>query len=282
MPSITLAPSRIRFPARCIHCGATPTRSITLEAWRGVDLLYLRWGTGCEIDAPACQRCASRRLRRRIAWFVAVVVTLLLFLGAGAGLAAVVGKRSEAFILAPLIVSSVVYLFYMRSRELELFQRFFSPVWLTRYAPKKDSIEICFRDRALRDDVAALSGEARAAPPPADYRSPGGAPAPAAWTAPPRAGKLPWWLVLGTGLAMLIVGVVEWVQYDRFERTGRSFHDDQFLIWIYELGGKWAVLGVFAAVGALVITFGVLMKIKKKGALELLGDVLARAIASRQ
>ncbi len=279
MTSLTLTPEKARFPARCIHCGATPTRAITLESWRGIDILYVRWGRSCEIDAPACGRCASRRLRRRIAWFTGIIMMLLLFIGVGVGLVEGFGKGSEPFVLPPLIILAVAYLFYMRSRELELFQRCFSPVWLRRFDRKANTVEICFRDDALRTDVAALSGLANAAAP-ADYRRPAGAPAPAPWTAPPRRG-LPWWLVFGTGIAMLVVGVVELMQYAEYERTGHSFSDEQILIWIYQLGGKWAVFGVFAVVGALVITFGILMKLRKVSALELLGDVIARAASRR-
>src|SRR4051812_8630422 len=133
MTSLTLNPAKVRFPARCIHCGATPTRAITLESWRGIDILYVRWGRSCEIDAPACARCASRRLRRRIAWFAAMISALLLFIGAGAGLVGALDKGAEPLVLGPLIVLSIVYLFYMRARELELYQRWFSPVWLRRF-----------------------------------------------------------------------------------------------------------------------------------------------------
>jgi len=280
--SFTTAPSAIRFPARCIACGATPTCAIPLQAWRGLDLLYVRWGRTCEIDAPACERCRRRRAGRRALWLTSMIATLLALLGGGVGLAVAVGERAQPFVIAPLVMLGVAYLFFARSRERELFQRWFSPVWLRRYRPKENLVEIGFRDPALQADVQVLSGQKPAASPaPLDYRAPAGGAPPEAWKGAPRRG-LPWWLVAGTGVAMIVVGVVELLQYAEYERTGKSFHDEQILIWVYQLAGKWAVFGLFAVVGAAVTAFGVAMKLERRGAIDTLFGLLARAAERRR
>ena len=106
---------------------------------------------------PACKRCKRRRLAQRLLWFVLIIGALVAFLAVGALVSQELPKDVHGFVLASLMVLGVAYLIYMRSREGELFQRWFLPVWLRRFDPKTNTVKVCFRDDATARETASLS-----------------------------------------------------------------------------------------------------------------------------
>jgi hypothetical protein len=261
MKSLAIDPARARFPARCVGCGAAPERDVTLESFRGIDLLYFRWGHRCEVALPMCRRCWAKRWRRRVGWFAGLIGGIVAFIGLTA---AITNEDALPFVGGFLVMVLLPLVFYLRARELELFQRVASPVWLRSWKPKENRVELWFRDEKLADDVAVLAG--LQAPPmrEAGYREPAVTPPPPAWTGP-RARSLPWWVALIVGGLFFAVAAGEFIQYSQFERTGESFSDEMIFIWIYELGGKYLLSGILAAFGIFFFAGGfVLRSVLKK------------------
>ena len=125
---MVIEPSRVRFPARCAGCGATPERDITLESFRGIDVVYFRWGHRCEIPMPACRACWAQRWRRRLAWFVGLIGGVVALIALAAVLSA--GNDDvEPWVMGGLVAVLLPAIYVLRRRELEWFQRVASPVW---------------------------------------------------------------------------------------------------------------------------------------------------------
>ena len=261
-------PERVRFPARCVRCGGSPSRHVTLSAWRGWDLLYIRWGRTCEVPVPVCQRCAGRRLRNRVGWFVAVIGSMVAIIVAGALLADTLDETSKSIVAGVLVASLVPFIWIFRAREAEWFQRAFDPVSLRRWRPKENRVELCFRDQALAHDVGLLSGLVADPPREANYREPAKVDPPPAWSGPNER-PLPWWVALVVGGLMFAVAIGEFIQYSGYERTGRGFSDEQLFIWLYELGGKWLLSGFLGAIGAACIAAAFVFR--RRGGIPLTG-----------
>jgi multisubunit Na+/H+ antiporter MnhB subunit len=258
MRSLVIDPARARFPARCVGCGAAPERDVTLESFRGIDLLYFRWGHRCQIALPVCRRCWGQRWRRRVGWLAGIIGGIVALIA----LAAVIATSdtwSAPFAAGFLVSMLLPAIYLLRKRELELFQRVASPVWLRNWRPKQNCVELRFTDEKLAEDVAVLSG--LSAPPmrEAHYREPAVAPAPPMWSGP-RARSLPWWVALIFGGVFWAVAVVEFIQYSQLERTGESFSDEMIFVWIYELGGKYLLSGILVAFGIFFIAGGFVLR----------------------
>jgi hypothetical protein len=253
----------VRFPARCVGCGATPERDVTLESFRGIDVIYFRWGHRCEIPLPMCRRCWGQRWRRRAAWFAGIIGSLVALIAVAALLSS--GHDDvEPWVMGGLVALLLPAIYVLRRRELDWFQRLASPVWIRDWRPKQNSVELRFADSKLEEDVMVLSG--LAAPPMREalYREPAIAPPPPAWTGP-RARSLPWWAALIVAGLFWAVAVGEFIQYLQYERTGESFTDEQLFIWIYDLGGKYLLSGLLAAFGVFFFAGGfVLRRVLKK------------------
>jgi hypothetical protein len=244
---VKVDPARVRFPARCAGCGATPERDVTLELFRGIDVVYFRWGHRCEIPMPMCRACWAQRWRRRAGWLAGIISAIIAVIALVA-VAATLNEEWAPWVGGGLVALLLPAIYVLRRRELEWFQRVASPVWLRDWRPKEASVELCFRDAKLGDDVAVLSG--LSAPPmrEAHYREPAVAPPPPAWSGA-RARQMPWWVALVIAGVFWAVAAGEWVQYSQYERTGESFSDEQLFIWLYDLGGKWLLCGLLAAFG---------------------------------
>src|SRR6476659_8103035 len=112
MRSLVVEPGRVKFPARCVGCGASPSRDVTLEAWRGKDLLVVRFGHYCEVPIPMCQRCWGRRWRRRIGWFVALPTSIVALIGLMVVVSQQLDEELMPWVMGSLVaVLSVVVLF---------------------------------------------------------------------------------------------------------------------------------------------------------------------------
>jgi hypothetical protein len=248
MKSLALEPGRVKFPARCAGCGASPSRDVTLEAWRGKDLLVIRWGHYCEVPIPMCQRCWSRRWRNRILWFVALPLAIVAVIGLMVVLSQQLGDETTPWVMGSLVAVLSALVLFARGREQEWFQQLTSPVWLRRWKPNENRVELCFRDEKLAEEVAVLSG--LMAPPQreANYRESAVSAPPPAWSGP-RPRQIPWWSGLIVAALFFIVAIVEFVQYSDFERTGSSLSDQALFVFIYDLGGKWALSGFLCVFG---------------------------------
>src|SRR5438067_7328222 len=138
---MVIEPSRVRFPARCAGCGATPERDIALESFRGIDVVYFRWGHRCEIPMPACRACWAQRWRRRLAWFVGLIGGVVALIALAAVLSA--GNDDvEPWVMGGLVAVLLPAIYVLRRRELEWFQRVASPVWLRDWRPKQNSVDL--------------------------------------------------------------------------------------------------------------------------------------------
>jgi hypothetical protein len=252
MVSLRLTASQVRFPARCATCGATPVRHITLESSRIVATRASVDQKTCQVMMPACAPCWAARLRRRVLWFLALGFSLALLMALAIGVGDTLGKDARGIMAVVLIVAVVAGIGLIRIREQEAFQRVLSPICLRRYDPRAGLVDLCFRDAALADDVALLSGLRDQAQVAATYREPAAAPLPKAWDGPTKR-PLPWWSALVIGVMMFVVGAVEFVQLVRFE-TGRSYSTHFMIVLIYKLGGKYTVLGLFVFAGLAVCT----------------------------
>jgi hypothetical protein len=192
MEPLRLEPQRLRFPARCIYRGASPSHQITIETWKGIDLVYIAWGHYCSLVAPACGACTRKRRRARILFRVAQMV---FFVGGiiGGGLAMGAWPSS-------LPVKTAVF-----------------------------------------EEVS--------------YRSPQVIEPPPVWQGPPKKEMARWAkVVLASGFAALMF-LVGWLQFQNFaelERTGGSITEHALIILLYDLGGKYTVLGFFWLVGLLL------------------------------
>jgi hypothetical protein len=248
MKALAVDPTRVKFPARCVGCGASPSRDVTLESFRGWDLLYVRWGHYCEVALPACQRCWAQRWRRRVGWFAGIIGGIVGMIGLGAGLASLLDDALAPLVLGAIVVVLLPLMFYLRAREQEVFQRWFSPVWLRGWRPRDNRVELCFRDEKLADEVAVLSGLAAPQPREAHYREPAIVPPPPAWSGPTQR-QIPWWSALIIGGLFIAVAIGEFIQYSDFERTGESFSDQALFVFLYELGGKYLLSGVLTVAG---------------------------------
>ena len=139
---LTLHPEQARFPARCVSCGAQPSAEIVIETWKGIDLLYFAWGHTCEIAVPSCAGCVSRRRIKRAAFLLASLASVLVFIVGGA-------FTIRASPVMPLVVipGAIAGIWFLRRGELNLYHRWFSPIWLSRWRPK-ENLDTCRRSCA--------------------------------------------------------------------------------------------------------------------------------------
>lgn len=259
MNTLVVRPEEVCFPDRCARCGASAARATTAELWRGVDLLVFAWGRSCEIEVPACDRCWARRLWGRALWMVGLLGALV-----GVIVAAGFASRGAPAVIAPLALLLVPALLFLRRYERPLYDRFFAAVAIRGWDERAGTVELAFRERRLRDDVAVLSG-LEAPPPPTSqgYRDAVVHEPPPAWRgASPRG--VAWWIPVVLGIGFVVAGFAEWAQFDKAERLGRAVRDHVLVILLYDLGGKYTVLGFFVVFGLGFAAVGIIARARGK------------------
>jgi hypothetical protein len=126
---------------------------------------------------------------------------------------------------------------------------------------QQDRVQLGFRDEKLAQEVAVLSGLQAPQQREANYRESAVAITPPVWRGP-RLRGLPWSSALVIGAIFFAVAAGEFVQYSQLERSGESFSDQLIFVWIYELGGKWLLSGILAAMGAALCGVGFFLRKK--------------------
>jgi hypothetical protein len=148
----------LRFPERCIFCGATPAGKIAIEVVRGLDVLVLAVRRRVAIEAPVCGSCGGRHGRRRVLWWAGIVAAIVLPLLALAAWSAEQGYREPPpAVYAPFLAWLLPLLWLSRNRELDLYHRWFTPVCIRRWKPGLSVLTVGFRDDAMASEVRRLT-----------------------------------------------------------------------------------------------------------------------------
>jgi hypothetical protein len=247
--ALDLALDRVRFPSRCAECGAPPTRTYALAVEQQ--------GRRTALQVPLCERCGERKSLGLLAWAAGALAVgvALAVVGAMIGdwlVPLVPGLRHAAAPIAiALLALALVPPAWALRRGRTRFHRRFSPVWIDTPASGEGVVTLRFRRAELRGDVARLAGLSLAPDP---YRS---ATAP---TARAFAGGIvnpvPGWAVVLVGLGVAAAGVAEFVKLGEDEARARTIRGPWIEIWVYQLGGRWAVLALLLAIGGFVLWMG--------------------------
>jgi hypothetical protein len=260
----TLQPGEVRFPDRCVACGGAPDRALRLEAFRGIDVLAVRWGNRVEIEAPICRRCLGRRYRRRTLWFVGTILAIIAVIAVPVAiLRAVGGEDAVPFALPIVLPLALGALWLARNREGEIYDRLFSPVAIARFDRRAWIVDLEIRDTALWAEVGVLSGklgrEALGGGGGAGYRQAAYAPVPVAWKgAGPR--RVPWWVPLIVGAVVAAGAAGFWLQAVDAEAAGRPVDDDWIILLLYRIGGKPGVVAPFVLIVVGCVVGAVLLR----------------------
>lgn len=262
MERLTLSPRAVHFPDRCVRCGASPDDHIGIDTYHGIDLLVIAWGRYCEIEAPACGRCRSRRLWGRVGWFTGIIGLIIVVIA----VAAVGFHDTPAVVGVVLTLGLLPAIWFLRRREGDVYNRLFAPFHIARWDEKADTVELVFRDATLANDVAVLSGlRAPTSAPLAGYREAATTAPPPAW-AGPRPRTMPWWAPVLVGAGVIAGGIAEYSQFAKAELYGRTVRDHAMIILLYKIGGKFTVLAFFALIGAGLMALGIVLRVRgKKG-----------------
>jgi hypothetical protein len=257
MGLLTVRPAEVKFPARCVTCGGEPRAALTLEAFRGVDVLVVRSGRRYEVEAPFCTCCRARHRRGRVLWFAGLLAAVIGVVVAPVLLAQAVSPDALRFGIAVTVPGSLLALWLARNREAELYHRLFSPVAIAGVNQHDGTVDLSFRRAELWAEVGVLNGQLSpaalgdGAP---GYRDPAWAPVAAAWTGPaPR--RVPAWLAPAVGLVFLAGAAFVWFDLSAAEQAGREIYENVVIVLLCELGGKWLAAG-FLAVPGLAILVG--------------------------
>jgi hypothetical protein len=83
MPTASINPATNQFPKKCPHCGRKADGTYAVAAVRGLDVYFGGYAVPLLLDVPVCREAFERRRTAAIG----ALVTVLLFIVAGAGLA---------------------------------------------------------------------------------------------------------------------------------------------------------------------------------------------------
>jgi hypothetical protein len=165
---LSLDADRVRFPSRCVRCGAPPTSGAVLRGSGG-------------IQAPLCAACGARSDLVRASSVLALVgVAIAMVIGAALLLEIVLPFPDDAdgraalgmvYALVLLALAGAGLVLAIRG-ALRMHGRRFLPVHFVRR--EGGAVVLAFRDEALTRDVAMQSGLAVDE----SYRQPGSAPEP--------------------------------------------------------------------------------------------------------
>lgn len=241
--ALSLDPFAVRFPDRCIECGAASTRTFRLTGRRRDHVA---------LNVPICERCAERKGLGQVLWVlgsIAVAIGIVVALALASDAIVVAEPALRAFVgpLVGLVMLAGAAIIWLATRAgLRAFHRRFSAVWITGFGANRVALGV--RRAELETDIATLSGAAPAAssdqPP---YRGFALAPPTAhdgvARRRPASA------LVVVIGLGVIAGGIADY-------RSG--VHDGRSLVSLLARAlGRTGMLVVFVAIGLAIVAGGI-------------------------
>jgi hypothetical protein len=241
---LQLDPKLVKFPDRCVECGATASRTFRLAG-----------RSHLQFHVPVCERCLGRKVAKRVGWIIGSVV-LAAMLVIGIALASDAAVRSMPA-LRPfagpigmaLFVGAGVFVWFANRAGGRPFHRRFSAVWIDGLANNRVALGV--RHAELEAEIAVLSGTRGAAAPGEDpYR--GHVPV------PPKAHdgrarvRPAAWIGVVLGLGVIGGGIAEYFSLAAAEVRGETIRRNWIEIALYKVGGKGLVAGMLIAAGVLV------------------------------
>lgn len=247
MEDVRLPVGRVSFPAACVGCGGAADSHLEVDFWRGVDLIAISYGRTVDLQAPACEHCASQARWRRIGLVFGIAASIVLGVGI---LVAVLGPDLPSAVLAALMLGALGVLWWGRTRANRDLDRWFGPLAILDWDEPRGEIIVGFRDPQLAAQVAVLSGredrDVLGAEHDGRYRA-HAAPVPAVWD-----GETPqvsyWWLGL-------VVGAAHFLAIGMYLLDERLLRDKLVFDAMHRVGGATLVVGYFAVIGT-VFTVG--------------------------
>jgi hypothetical protein len=236
---LTIDADRLRFPVRCVRCGAPPTSTLVLRGSSG-------------IQVPLCGVCSARSdLARGGGVLVLVGLAIASVIGAAIVLEVMLPFPDDAdgravlglvYALVLLALAGVGLVLALRA-ALRLHARRFFPVLFVRR--DESEVVLAFRDGALAREVAMQSGLTAGE----GYRQPGAAPVPF------RPGASPVDSLAVAGISTLFALAALAHAWDLTRWTGeRTVHWLEAIV--FDVGGIPALValwGFFGAVASLVV-----------------------------
>lgn len=146
----------VRFPHRCLGCGAPPTKTFEITAARGIDLILVAIARRVWIPVPVCDACHRRR------WLTYIGAVLAL-VGAIVGLIAVYvmlqkgNPQIKESGMGGIVIVTLVIMWWARNRlERHIDAILFGVAGITVLS-KENKVRLAFRDEGLAREIASLS-----------------------------------------------------------------------------------------------------------------------------
>ena len=244
--ALSLDPLALKFPDRCVECGAPPTRTFRLTGRRRDHLA---------LNVPICERCGERKGLGQVLWMLASIALaggLVVGLATG-GDAAVRSEPSLRAWVGPIVLAVMLcgglFVWLANRAGRRGFHRRFSAVWIDGFAANRVALGV--RRAELAADIAALSGTATGAPSTDQPAYRGFA------LAPPKAHdgiarrRPASAVIILVGLGVIAGGIIDYKS---------EVHTRSWIVMLFERAfGRAGVLVVFIALGVGIVAAGVAM-----------------------
>jgi hypothetical protein len=243
---LQLDPKLVKFPDRCVECGATASRTFRL-AGRSRDHVVFH--------VPVCERCLGRKVSKRVGWIVgsvllAVMLVIGIALGSDAAVRSMPALRPFAGPIGmALVVGAGMFVWFANRAGGRPFHRRFSAVWIDGLATNRVALGV--RNAELEAAIAVLSGARGAA-------ATGEEPYRGYVPVPPKAHdgrarvRPAAWIGVVLGLGVIGGGIAEYFALAAAEERGETIRRQWIEIALYRAGGKALVAGMLIAAGVLV------------------------------
>ncbi len=247
MHAIRVEPKELRFPNRCLRCGAPPTSAYMMPFGKR------------RVEVPLCEPCSRARFFARAAWVVGGVVGSIVALVCAAMILDVVAplpsdpaaRKIVAMLVAVvlMVLAGVLGTTLIKS-ALRRHRSSWDPVLATEGVD-----EIAFRNPAdARDALAASLGGAAEG----GYRAPADAVAPYV----PKGDPLVWVIPAILGVGSAIGFVVRWTDLN----AGKEISVSSLEAIAFEVGGRFALLGFWVFVSGFFLTLAVMFRRGRRAA----------------
>jgi len=243
--ALSLDPLAVKFPDRCVECGAAATRTFRLTGRRRDHLA---------LNVPICERCGERKGLGQLLWVLASIglaVGLAIALATG-GDAAVRAEPSLRAFVGPIVLVVMlcggVIIWIANRAGRRAFHRRFSAVWVAGVAANRVAVGV--RRSELEADIASLSGAGTAATTdqPAYRGFALAPPKPHDGIARRRPASA---VVVLAGIGVIVGGIVDYRS---------EVHTRSWAVALFERAvGRVGMLVLFIAIGVAIIAAGVAM-----------------------